>query len=784
MGIGPSEVQASADAATAALRAVLAPSSVAGSRQEWASAVGSLQQVLDVAAAVQDAAIVRLAAIEPEWCEDGTVAETHRALGHVAVDAPSILSGVLSSSAVHAERRVAAAVLLAADGVDGVDGVEGAGGLDGTGGGSGLGGLHAAMGAGRLDAYRASVVAEELQAAPPQVRAAVVTVVEPYLAVEDGAHLRRRCRRALARISPDLLRQRALRARSQCGLRRCVAEPGVDRWEGTFPCEDAATAWAAIDALAHRYVKDGVCTQIEAARGKALTDLVAGAASIDAVLTLTVPAASVPGTSVPATSVPATSVPGTSVPGDAAEPGDPQQTAHTGRVPPDGAAAERDATPAAAERDAAPAAAELDAAPAAAERGAAAGGPAAVPGAAGPVSEKADDLVEVTGPAGSQPVFVSRAWVSAMATSRTRPTSTAPATAPSKSDGTGPGTGTETSGPRWRSQAVQVAPCHPDTGALIDPATDRATVAARFDPALPPRPATAIKVGSAQLVTEAELAPGSAEGDTGLDSEGGVDSKGGLDGQNELIGGRPAAGAPLGGHAVGAVVGEQADTDNRRSGASCAAEPTANPRPQAAGFAGGAYRPSTRMAKRVKARDRRCRFPGCTIAAVFCDLDHVRPWPHGPTADTNLICLCRRHHRVKQRPGWAVALAPDATVTWTDPTGLVRTTAPADALTGTVLSGAATSPPPPASTSITLTDLPDGPHSDLEFHLEHHVARVPTRCRATSAWGDEHGGRHHLELQPAVGTVLADDNWPCRRDRPQRHPGRRIASRRDDPPPF
>ena len=163
-------------------------------------------------------------------------------------------------------------------------------------------------------------------------------------------------------------------------------------------------------------------------------------------------------------------------------------------------------------------------------------------------------------------------------------------------------------------------------------------------------------------------------------------------------------------------------------------EPTANPRPQAAGFAGGAYRPPTRMAKRVKARDRRCRFPGCTIAAVFCDLDHVRPWPHGPTADTNLICLCRRHHRVKQRPGWAVALAPDATVTWTDPTGLVRTTAPADALTGTVLSGAATSPPPPASTSITLTDLPDGPHSDLEFHLEHHVARVPTRCRATSAW--------------------------------------------------
>ena len=62
---------------------------------------------------MQDAAIARLAAIEPEYLEDGTVVESHRALGHVALDAPAILSGVLAVSAVHAERRVAAAVLLA-----------------------------------------------------------------------------------------------------------------------------------------------------------------------------------------------------------------------------------------------------------------------------------------------------------------------------------------------------------------------------------------------------------------------------------------------------------------------------------------------------------------------------------------------------------------------------------------------------------------------------------------------------------------------------------------------
>ena len=67
----------------------------------------------------------------------------------------------------------------------------------------------------------------------------------------------------------------------------------MDRWEGTFPSEEAARAWAAIDALARRYVTDGVCPGIEGARGKALTDLVAGNATIDTMITLTVPATAV-----------------------------------------------------------------------------------------------------------------------------------------------------------------------------------------------------------------------------------------------------------------------------------------------------------------------------------------------------------------------------------------------------------------------------------------------------------------------------------------------------------
>ena len=98
-----------------------------------------------------------------------------------------------------------------------------------------------------------------------------------------------------------------------------------------------------------------------------------------------------------------------------------------------------------------------------------------------------------------------------------------------------------------------------------------------------------------------------------------------------------------------------------------------------------AYRPSDQLAALVRARDGRCRFPGCSIAARFCDLDHVRPWPTGRTAARNLLTLCRRHHRIKQRPGWRLRLAPDGTATWTDPTGRQRTTTPLNALQSLVL---------------------------------------------------------------------------------------------------
>jgi hypothetical protein len=90
------------------------------------------------------------------------------------------------------------------------------------------------------------------------------------------------------------------------------------------------------------------------------------------------------------------------------------------------------------------------------------------------------------------------------------------------------------------------------------------------------------------------------------------------------------------------------------------------------------YRPSTALDRHVRARDRRCRFPGCRRPVPRGgELDHATPWPAGPTAAANLTGYCTGHHRGKhQAPGWCHTLAPDGTLTVTTPTGLTAVTTP------------------------------------------------------------------------------------------------------------
>ena len=77
--------------------------------------------------------------------------------------------------------------------------------------------------------------------------------------------------------------------------------------------------------------------------------------------------------------------------------------------------------------------------------------------------------------------------------------------------------------------------------------------------------------------------------------------------------------------------------------------------------------PSIRRA--LQRRDQGCRFPGCTCGR-FVDAHHVRHWADGgETGMSNLLLLCRRHHRMVHEEGFAVHTIIDGQFYFTDPSG-------------------------------------------------------------------------------------------------------------------
>ena len=88
------------------------------------------------------------------------------------------------------------------------------------------------------------------------------------------------------------------------------------------------------------------------------------------------------------------------------------------------------------------------------------------------------------------------------------------------------------------------------------------------------------------------------------------------------------------------------------------------------------YRPRKALVERVRARDGHCRFPGCSVPARRCQLDHLVPYPVGDTVE-NLHCLCPTHHAFKHQAGWRVVMADAARLHLDRPaTGRTDTTGP------------------------------------------------------------------------------------------------------------
>jgi hypothetical protein len=90
------------------------------------------------------------------------------------------------------------------------------------------------------------------------------------------------------------------------------------------------------------------------------------------------------------------------------------------------------------------------------------------------------------------------------------------------------------------------------------------------------------------------------------------------------------------------------------------------------------YHPAAELDRYLRARDRRCRQPGCRRPVARGELDHHRPYPDGPTAAHAMTGFCTGHHRGKhQSPGWTYDLDPDTGVlAVTTPTGMTATTDP------------------------------------------------------------------------------------------------------------
>jgi len=80
------------------------------------------------------------------------------------------------------------------------------------------------------------------------------------------------------------------------------------------------------------------------------------------------------------------------------------------------------------------------------------------------------------------------------------------------------------------------------------------------------------------------------------------------------------------------------------------------------------YRPSAGLTRTVQTRTPTCTFPCCNTGSRFCDLDHLDPWPTGPTHADNLAPASRRHHRAKQA-GWRPTPAHDGGTHWRSPSG-------------------------------------------------------------------------------------------------------------------
>lgn len=87
--------------------------------------------------------------------------------------------------------------------------------------------------------------------------------------------------------------------------------------------------------------------------------------------------------------------------------------------------------------------------------------------------------------------------------------------------------------------------------------------------------------------------------------------------------------------------------------------------------------PTVRMRDLLRLRDGTCRFPGCSMPAARCQIDHTVAAEHGgPTSLDNLAHLCVGDHTLKHQSRMRVEQSGPGVLRWTTPTGRVVVVGP------------------------------------------------------------------------------------------------------------
>jgi hypothetical protein len=154
------------------------------------------------------------------------------------------------------------------------------------------------------------------------------------------------------------------------------------------------------------------------------------------------------------------------------------------------------------------------------------------------------------------------------------------------------------------------------------------------------------------------------------------------------------------------------------------------------------YRVPAAMRLFLMTRDLTCRFPGCSIAARFCDLDHTEDWQFGgATEDSNLASLCAKHHDLKHHTDWTYQQDKYGVCTWVSPAGETYRTDPEVWVHGM---------PPTPPEEETVEEANERIIRDA-IAANPRLAEVIARCREMCS---------NVRITIKLGFVIATIKWP------------------------